>query len=308
MNLITQVVLPLVLAFIMFSMGLALVIDDFKRVARFPRAFLLGTVLQVIALPLISFTLCSLWPMEPAIAAGFMIIAACPGGVTSNLMTHLARGNTALSISLTAIISILSVITIPFIVNFGMKHFYGADSPTVLPIFKTIAGVFMITTAPVGLGMIIKSKWPTQADQYEPLAQKLASFFFIAIITAAVAKDWALLQRTFSTVGPVALALNIATMVTAMGVAHLFQLSRPDTTAITLEGGLQNGSLAIFISLTLIGNEMMMVPAGVYSLLMFATGGAYLYFCRWREAPQSNWGNNNKISPPHENNTNDLVA
>ena len=282
MNIVTQVILPLSLAFIMFSMGLSLVMDDFKRVAKFPKAFMIGTVLQLITLPIIAYVLTKAWVstgnVDPAYAVGMIIIAACPGGVTSNLMTHLAKGDTALSISLTAIISVVSVITIPFIVNFGYAAFMGSDNGNALPIAKTIIGIFCITTVPVALGMLVNAKKPEFSVNFEPKARTVATALFVIIILAAVIKEWGPLQDSFSSIGPVTLALNLITMFMAYGVSRGLNLNRKQSIAITFECGLQNGTLAIMIAATLLKNELMMIPGGIYSLLMFMTGGLYLLY------------------------------
>ncbi|MCR9203512.1 MAG: bile acid:sodium symporter family protein [Halobacteriovoraceae bacterium] len=280
MDIVTQVILPLILAFIMFSMGLSLVIDDFKRVAKFPKAFMIGAILQIVSLPVLAFLLTKFWVstgnVDPAYAVGMIIIAACPGGVTSNLMTHLAKGDTALSISLTAIISILSVFTIPFIVNFGYVTFMGADQGSPLPVAKTIFGIFCVTTVPVAIGMLIKAKKSDFADKLEPIARKVATLFFVIIIIAAVAKKWSLVVAHGANLLPVTLALNVITMFIAWAISKLLKLETPQGIAITFECGLQNGTLAIMIALTFLNNEAMMLPGGVYSLLMFFTSGIFL--------------------------------
>lgn len=285
MDIVTQVILPLILAFIMFSMGLSLVVDDFKRVLSLPKAFLIGAFLQVFSLPILAFLITKAWvssgDIDPALAVGMIIIAACPGGVTSNLMTHMGKGDTALSISLTAVISVLSVVTIPFIVNFGYYSFMGAEHNSPLPIFSTIVGIFCITTVPVALGMLVKAKRESFADNFEPLARKVATFLFGLIVGVAVFKKWDLVVANFASVGLVTLCLNVATMVFAWFVAKVLALEERQRIAITLECGLQNGTLAIMIAATFLKNETMMLPGGVYSLLMFATGGIYLLGLRF---------------------------
>jgi BASS family bile acid:Na+ symporter len=285
MDIVTQVILPLTLAFIMFSMGLSLVVDDFKRVLSLPKAFLIGAFLQVFSLPILAFLITKAWvnsgDIDPALAVGMIIIAACPGGVTSNLMTHLGKGDTALSISLTAVISILSVVTIPFIVNFGYYSFMGADHNSPLPIFSTIVGIFCITTVPVAIGMYIKAKKSKFADSFEPLARRVATFLFGLIVGVAVFKKWDLVVENFASIGLVTLALNVVTMGFAWFVAKVLALEERQRIAITLECGLQNGTLAIMIAATFLKNETMMLPGGVYSLLMFATGGLYLLGLRF---------------------------
>ena len=281
---VAQVFLPLSLAFIMFSMGLTLTIDDFRRVTRFPKPFFIGFLLQVLSLPLLAFGLAYAWQsfseIEAAFLAGLILIAACPGGVTSNMFTHLAKSDTALSISLTAVISVVSVLTIPFIVNFGLGQFMGQDSNVSMPIGKTIVGIFLITTVPVGMGMLVLKWKPTWTFKTEPLIRKIATVLFVIIVLGAVAAEWKHIQETAGTVGPVVVILNIITMAVAWVIARVSRLEAPQANAIVFECGLQNGTLAITIALTFLGNKAMMVPAGLYSLFMFASGGLYLAWCR----------------------------
>lgn len=282
MNIVTQILLPLILAFIMFSMGLSLVVDDFKRVAKFPKAFTIGFILQVFSLPLLGFAIAYIWTtyfgLNPLYATGIVIIAACPGGVTSNLMTHLGRGDTALSISLTAIISVITVATLPFIVNLGLSTFNGATSDVQLNVVTTVLGVFVITTVPVLIGMFVKSKWSDWADRFEPIARQVATVFFVLIILAAILKDWKTLVDTFGIIGPATLTLNLVTLGMAFGISKLLSLTDSQARAITFECGLQNGTLAIFVSLTLLGSKEMVLPGAIYSILMFITGGFYLMY------------------------------
>ena len=276
-NVITQIFLPLSLAFIMFSVGLELVIEDFKRVTVRPKEFIVGAISQMIFLPLVAFGLLSIWSIEPALAVGVMIIAACPGGVTSNLMTYLARGDTALSVSLTAIISLLAVVTLPLIVSFSIIHFMDAASAPEISIGKTVLGIFAITTVPVIIGMVVKRRAPDFAANFEKTARIIASVLFVVIIAGAIAAERNNVVDYFRQAGPVTLTLNLVMMALAMSLAKLMGLGRPQKTAITLECGLQNGTLAIFVAATLIGSETMMVPGAIYSLLMFPTAIAFLF-------------------------------
>jgi BASS family bile acid:Na+ symporter len=205
-----------------------------------------------------------------------VIIAACPGGVTSNLMVHLGKGDTALSISLTAVISAITLFTLPFIVNLSLSTFNGFTNPVQLDISKTVIGIFLITTVPVVIGMIVHAKQKAFSDTWEPRFRKLAAIFFSIIVLAAVAKDWSLLISTFSTIVPSTLVLNLSTMIIALLAAKTFSLNEGQKRAITFECGLQNGTLAIFVALTLLGNKEFMLPGAIYSLLMFISGGIYL--------------------------------
>lgn len=280
MNIITQVLLPLILAFIMLSMGLTLVIDDFKRVLKFPKAFTIGFILQMIVLPGLGFILAFAWfkhfGLRPEFAVGLVVIAACPGGVTSNLMTHLGKGDSALSISLTAIISIITVFSLPFLVDLGLNTFMADFESTKLDVTKAIFGVFFITTVPVILGMSIKAFKSDFADKIEPTCRKISSIFFVIIVIAAIAKDWRTLVENFSTIGPSTLTLNLMMMCIAFGVAIVFGLTKAQGRAITFECGLQNGTLAILVTATFLNDLDMMLPGAIYSILMFITGGTYL--------------------------------
>ncbi|MBL6932589.1 MAG: bile acid:sodium symporter family protein [Rhodospirillales bacterium] len=285
-NAITQIFLPLSLAFIMFSVGLELAIEDFKRVAIQPRDFIVGAISQMILLPLVAFALLSVWSIEPALAVGVMIIAACPGGVTSNLMTYLARGDTALSVSLTAIISLLAVVTLPLIVSFSIFHFMDAATAPELSIGKTVIGVFAITTVPVVIGMVVNRYAPVFARKFERIARIIASVLFVVIIVGAILAERANVVDYFRQAGPVTLALNLIMMALALFMAKIGQLGERQKTAITLECGLQNGTLAIFVAVTLIGSKTMMVPGAIYSLLMFPTAIAYLFVVMRRRTGQ----------------------
>lgn len=277
-NAITQIFLPLSLAFIMFSVGLELTLADFKRVAVQPKDFLVGAVSQMFFLPLVAFALLSFWRIEPGLAVGVMIIAACPGGVTSNLMTYLARGDTALSVSLTAVISLLSVVSLPLIVSFSVLHFMDAATAPELSIGRTIFGVFAITTVPVIVGMATNRYASGFARGFERKARMIATVLFIVIIAGAIYAERENIVEYFKQAGPVTLSLNIVMMGLALGLSKVSRLGTSQQIAITLECGLQNGTLAIFVALTLIGSREMMVPGAIYSLLMFPTAVAYMLY------------------------------
>ncbi len=274
MGLITQLFLPLSLAFIMFAMGLTLVPDDFRRVLVEPKAFAVGAVSQMLVLPAIAFGLVVLWPIDPVLAVGVMILAACPGGVTSNLLTHLVRGDTALSISLTAVISLASVVTIPVIVNFALRWFLG-EGGVELPVARSVIGIFLITTVPVVIGMAVRAKWTAWTTRFEPLARRIATALFVVIVLGAIASQRENLVEFFAQVGPLMLVLNLVMMAVGWYAAVLFRLGEYRGRAISLECGLQNGTMAIFVAATLLGDEVMMMPGAIYGLLMFVTAGVW---------------------------------
>lgn len=284
MEILTQIILPLSLAFIMFSMGLTLTVEDFTNIKKYPKAFIVGALLQLTSLPIIAYVIASIGIAQnyisPEIAFGLMVIASCPGGVTSNLMVHMSKGNTALSISLTSVMSILSVLTIPLFVNFAYNTFMGAQNTTPLPITKTVIGIFVITLVPVIIGMLIHAKKTEFTKRMEPISSKIATILFVVIILAIVIGKWNLLIENIFTLGPLTLFFNLIVMLVAKLSIKAFGVSVKDQIAIVFECGLQNGTLAVMITLTFLENEMMMLPGGLYSIIMFFTGGAYLLYLR----------------------------
>ena len=279
-DIIKEIVLPISLAIIMFSVGLPLTTADFKRVAVQPKDFMIGAISQIILLPLVAFVLLSIWDIQPALAVGVMIIAACPGGATSNMLTYLARGDTALSVSLTAIISLLSLLTLPVIVSYSINFFMGASTAQELSVGEMILKIFLITTVPVVMGMMIRNFAPKFAAKWEPFVRVFATLLFVLVIAGAVYNERDNIWDYFKQAGPITLFLNVVMLWLAASLARAGGLGLPQRIAITLECGLQNGTLAIFVAATLIGNTTMMVPGGIYSLLMFGTAILYLLLLR----------------------------
>ncbi len=277
MNVVTQVFLPLALAFIMLSLGLALVVDDFKRVLIAPKAFFIGAFGQMVMLPVLGWLLVLVWPMSPALKVGVIILAACPSGATSNLLTHLAKGDTALAVSLTAIISIVSVFTMPVIVSLAIVQFMDVASAPPISVTQTIAGVFLVTNLPVATGMAIRHFAPALAQKLELPARHVASLLFVLIVFGAVYSERENIVSYFAQAGLAMLCLNLAVMIGAWVLSSVTRLNDRQRTAIVIECGMQNGTLAIFVSATLLGNTTMMVPGGIYSLIMFFTAGAFMY-------------------------------
>ncbi len=282
-NILKEVVLPAALALIMLGMGLSLTIQDFKRVLAFPKAVVLGVFNQLILLPIIAFALLQVFGLEGGLAVGLVVIAACPGGATSNLITHVAKGDTALSVTLTAISSIVTIFTIPLIVNYGLETFMGNATDVRLPLDKTIGALFLIILVPVGIGMLIKrykNEFALKADKPVRIASII---IFVAIIAAIVLRERQHIAGYFEQAGVLALTLNVITMGLGFGLAKMFKLKRERAITISIESGIQNGTLAILIIETLIPNstpDMLIVPA-VYSLIMFFTGGFMMgYFGR----------------------------
>lgn len=280
MGIVTDVILPIALAFIMFSLGLGLTLEDFARVAKQPRDFLIGAASQIALLPIVAFFLVSLWPLSPEIALGVMIIAAAPGGVTSNILTSFAKGDVALSISLTAVISLLSVVTIPFIVVFSYNHFLGETLGEDLSIATTAISIFVIVTVPVIVGLVIRHFRSSFAIRVEALAKRIATILFVLVLVGAIAKERSNIVEYFAQAGFVTLVLNITMMLLAYTVARLFASGLRQRIAIAIECGLQNGTLAIAVAVTLFGGGVIVIPAATYSLIMFATSLLFIVILR----------------------------
>ena len=285
-NVLTAVFLPLALFIVMLGMGLGLTVEDFKRVFVYPKAVILGLIAQLALLPIIGFGLASIFPLTPELAVGLMILAACPGGPTSNLLTYLARGKVALSITLTAVSSLITVLTIPLVVNLAMQRFAGEGAALQLPFLTTVIQIAVITVIPVGLGMLLHHYAPQFAATVEKSVKWLALFFLGLIIVGLLLKERANVGSFFLQVGWVTLALNGITMALGYGIAALARLEHPKTTAITLEVGIQNGTLAITVATapTLLNNPSMAIPAAIYSLIMFVTAGAFAWWASQRQS------------------------
>ena len=284
MGFIVDVVLPLALAFIMLALGLGLTVEDFARVARRPRDFAVGALSQIVVLPAVAFILASIWPMAPELALGLMIIAAAPGGVTSNILTAFARGDVALSISLTAVISLLSVITIPVIVVFSYGQFIGEQAGQDISVAGTAIGVFLIVAVPVLIGLSIRRFAESFALRAEPAARGVSAVLFVLVLAGAIVQERSNIVPYFAQAGLVTLVLNLLMMAIAYLLARMFATGPRQRIAIAIECGLQNGTLAIAVAVLLFGGGLATVPAATYSLTMFATALIYIAVLRRRSS------------------------
>lgn len=272
-TLVNSVVIPLCLFLIMMGMGLTLVVNDFKRVIKFPKAVSIGLVNQLIMLPVIGFALANIMPLRPEYAVGVMLLVLCPGGTTSNLFTYLAKGDVALSVTMTAIASVITVFTIPIVLSYSLIHFMGAGSEFQLPIAKTMISLIVITILPISIGMLIKRFAPRVADKSQVWVSRFGVTFLalLVVFLGYVQRD--IIVDAFINVGPVSLILNVVTMALGYFSSKLLGLNLAQRTSITLEVGLQNSTLSIFMALTLLSNyDMSMTPA-IYTLIMFFTAG-----------------------------------
>ncbi|WMJ72552.1 bile acid:sodium symporter family protein [Cytophagaceae bacterium ABcell3] len=272
-NFITDIFLPLALAIIMLGMGLGLVPNDFKRVIRYPKAVTIGLINQVILLPLIAYLLLSMFSLKPELAVGVMLLSACPGGPTSNLISHLAKGDVALSVTLTAVTTFVTMFSIPLIVNFSIVHFMPSGEAVTLPIGGTILKLTTIAVVPVILGMMIKKFAPTLSRKADKPVRIMSAVFLVLIIAGAILKERSNVMEYFALAGPVTLLLNILTLATGFLSAKLFKVNHRQSITVTVESGIQNGTLAIAIGASMLKNVPMTIPPAIYSLIMFFTAG-----------------------------------
>lgn len=257
----------------MFSLGLGLRKTDFVRVLKFPVAFGAGLFNQVLLLPLVALGLAHAFGLSPEFAVGLMILALCPGGVTSNVLAKLAGGNPPLSISLTAITSLLSILTVPILVAFSVGYFMGDTAPRV-DTTKLGFTMFLITAVPVAIGMALTAKAPALVEKIAPGISRAAVVLFVFIILGALAANWEVFSSNLTTLGPVAVLLNVLMLGAGIATAKTIGLGRSDATTISIESGVQNGTLAIAVGSIIAGIDGQTlppetVPAAVYSITMY---------------------------------------
>lgn len=283
---LSLVLLPLALAIIMMGLGLSLTIDDFKRVVVYPKAVIIGLICQMLVLPTICFFIAKGFGLAPELAVGLMLLSAAPGGPTANLYSHIAKGDVALNISLTAINSIISLFTIPLIVNFAIASFLQTDQ--VVPMqFKKVIEVCIIVLLPVSIGMLLRSKASKLAAQLEKPVKIASAIFLVLVIILTVLKERKHISQDFQQVGMAALLLNVLSMGVGYFIPRLFNLGKKQAIAIGMEIGIHNGTLAIYIALSVIGNSVMSIPPVIYSLIMFFTAALFGFLVNMRSGKET---------------------
>jgi len=269
---IIDIFLPLSLVFIMFTLGVGLTVENFKNLLLEPKAFGLGIVNQMIILPIVAFSIVSVIGLTHEIAVGMMILACCPGGVTSNMITKLAKGDTALSISYTAVTSILTVITLPLIVGFSMQYFMGSNAPSI-NILSLGLTMFFITSLPVSIGLYINTKYHSIVDAFRPIANKVSTVLFIIIVAGALASEWDTFISNLDTLGPAIIVLIIIMLFIGYNSAKWFSMSKKKAVTIAIESGVQNATVGITIGNLILSQEIglsiLSLPSGVYGILMY---------------------------------------
>jgi BASS family bile acid:Na+ symporter len=274
---ITTIFLPVALGIIMLGLGLSLTIADFQRVVKFPKVIFIGLFCQMILLPVVCFSIAKGFGLAPELAVGLMLLAASPGGSTANLFSHLANGDVALNISLTAFNSILSILMLPLIVNFSIDYFM--ESGQVVPLqFKKIIEVFAIVLVPVGIGMIVNAKNPSISIKLEKPVKILSAIFLVLIIVSAIIKEKAHIVDYFQQIGIPALLFNVLSLGIGYFIPRMLKIGKKQAIAIGMEIGIHNGTMAIFIATTVLNNSVMSIPPAIYSLIMIVTAGMFGYF------------------------------
>jgi BASS family bile acid:Na+ symporter len=284
-DIVSSVLLPLILGFIMFALGLGLTLDDFRRILVQPRALLVGVVCHFVLLPLICYLMLSWLGIGGVFAVGFMILSACPTGSTSNLLTYLARGDVALALSFTAVASVLTIFTLPLIVTWSLGHFLGAARAVDVPVGHMMGQVALVLGVPVTLGMVVRQRWTVWAQRFEPRATRIATVLFVLIVVLAVIKNRDLLREHFVSLAPFALVLNLTMLCVGFAVAWMVRLSRSQSITLGIEAAVQNGALALVIASTVLKEDAMAVPGALYGVLMYVGGLLFALTMRRLIAP-----------------------
>ncbi|SDR16394.1 bile acid:sodium symporter family protein [Pseudovibrio sp. Tun.PSC04-5.I4] len=283
MDIILKLFLPLSLAVIMFSLGITLTGQDFKRVVKMPRAFSVGLLGQLLLLPAVAFLILQVIELEPAMAFGVMLLSFAPGGVTSNLLTRFSGGTVALSVSLTAITSLLCVLTVPLLTAAAAVYFLGSDAPM---IDVTSIGIAMalITTVPVALGVVVNHLTPAFSVRISKVLSAVATILFVVIALGAVATNWSVLIANIAELGPVLILLNVVMLLIGYNGAKAMKLSHQDSIAIALEVGVQNATLGITVGALVAMNGEALPPyslaSGIYAITMYGCAFVFIFWAR----------------------------
>ena len=277
----TEVLLPVALAIIMVTLGLSLTPEDFRRVFVVPKGVAIGLANLLVISPLLAFGVAELYGLAAVFAVGLVLLGASPGGTMANLLTHLARGDTALSVTMTAISSLAAVVTVPLYLGLAIDVF-GADVGDDVKMTGIVARVFLITVVPLSIGMWLRSRNPARVAAVEPRAKRIAMALFLVVVAGAVAAEWETFRENVGDLAAAALTLNVLAMAISYGVARGARLDNRQSTAIAMELGVHNSTLAITVAAT-VATELT-IPAAVYSAFMFVTAGAFARVMHRRNA------------------------
>ena len=275
--------LPLALAYIMFTLGTGLKPKDFKVIFKYPKAFIVGLINQIIFVPLVALAVVLIMSPPPTIAFGIMLISFCPGGVTSNMLTYYAKGNVALSVALTGVVSLLSVVTLPILITMAFNHFMKDQAGSISAV-KIGLVMFLLTTLPVTLGMLARHKFTDFMIRKSSILNGLASVFFVLIVFAAIASNWELLQQQLASIGLELVFIIVTLFAVSILTSKAMKLSWFDTKTISIETSIQNSTTAItlapIIMGTAVGLPAIALPAAVYGVLMYIIALPIIFLMR----------------------------
>jgi BASS family bile acid:Na+ symporter len=276
------------LALIMFGLGLSLRVADFRRLLGYPKVVVIALLLQTVVLPAACYLLAIAFGLPPLFAIGLLLLAASPGGVTANLFSHLFGGNVALNISLTAINTVLAIVTLPLIANLAIAAFGGAGGQVVPLQFAKVAEVVAVVLIPVAIGMAVAAKKPAFAARMDKPFKLLSIVVLVALVVIAIVKEWAALAGAFTTLGPAVLTFNVLSLVVGYFGSRAAGIDKPLATAIAFEIGVHNSTLAIYVALSVLGSVQLALPAAIYSICMYFTAALFgLLISRHRRAPSA---------------------
>ena len=281
---VTSVLVPIGVAGVMLSLGLGLTVDDFKRVVVYPRGVIIGLVNLFLISPFLGFAVAELFGLSPAMAVGLVLLAAAPGGAMANMLTHLAKGDTALSITMTAISSMAAIVTMPLYLDTAIRFFDASGVGGDPNMISIVGRVFLITVLPLAIGMRIRVKREEKVVAAGPRFKRIALVLFIVIVTGAVIAEFDRVMENFTDVALAALTLNLAAMSISFTIARIARVDRRQSTAIAMELGLHNATVAIAVA-TAISSELT-IPAAVYSAFMFVTAGTFAKLMHSRNASE----------------------
>lgn len=275
-SIIILLVLPISLFIILFSLGIALTLDDFRRVLVYPKGVAIGMLNLLLISPLLAFMLCYVFDLPPLIAVGMVLLGASPGGTTANMLTHLAKGDTALSLTMTGISSVAAIITVPLLLNLANNHFVPGAAAMDIQMAPIVVKILMITLVPLALGMWLKAQAPQWTARHEARIKQIAMVVFVLVVFAALWSEREEVMSHIARVGLAVLTLNVLAMTVSFAIAKASGLDGPQSTAISIELGVHNTTLAMAVG-AMVAPEMI-IPAAVYGVFMFFTAGA---FARW---------------------------
>lgn len=281
---ITTTLLPLSLAIIMFGFGLSLTTDDFKRVLKYPKSIAIGLFCQMLIIPVLAFALIKIFGLSPEMSLGLMILAASPGGITANIFSHLSHGDVALNLTLTAINSVLAAFTLPLIIYISTQLLNTESLNVGLQFSKSIE-VFLIVLIPVTIGLLVNSKSPSFSRKVDKPFRIFSMLILILIVAAAIIKEKDTLGESFAQIGVVVLAFNILSMAVGYFIPLLAKLKHSEATAISMEVGIHNGTLAIYIAMSVLNSFPLALPAAVYSIIMFITAAIFSFILSKKNKP-----------------------